>query len=70
MKPSRYNFLEALLKKYEAEMYIAKNNVEVYLHDSIGIGEHSDIMDAIEIQVRRYNDAKELYNTVKDLIEK
>jgi hypothetical protein len=51
-------------------MCIARNNIEVYLHDSVGIGEHSDIMDAIEIQVRKYNDAKELYNTVKDLIDK
>jgi hypothetical protein len=70
MKPSRFNFLDALLKKYDAEMCIARNNIEVYLHDSVGIGEHSDIMDAIEIQVRKYNDAKELYNTVKDLIDK
>jgi hypothetical protein len=70
MKPSRFNFLDALLKKYDAEMCIARNNIEVYLHDSVGIGEHSDIMDAIEIQVRKYNDAKELHNTVKDLIDK
>lgn len=34
-------------------------NIEVYLHQSVGIGEHSDIIEAIEIeleQIAKYQD--------------
>jgi hypothetical protein len=59
--------LEALKFKYEAEMKMALLNMKVYYDTSVGIGDHSDVMEAFEIQLRRYNDAKELYNTVKEL---
>jgi hypothetical protein len=61
--------LEALKLKYEAEMKVALLNMKVYYDNSVGIGDHSDVMEAFEIQLRRYNDAKELYNTVKELVQ-
>ena len=35
--------LEALRKKYEANIDIAKANLDVLLHSAVGIGEHSDL---------------------------
>ena len=35
--------LEALRKKYGAEIEIAKANLDVLLHSAVGIGEHSDL---------------------------
>tara|TARA_R100000458_G_scaffold52529_1_gene54108 strand:+ start:3399 stop:3626 length:228 start_codon:yes stop_codon:yes gene_type:complete len=35
--------LEALRKKYGAEIEIAKANLDVLSHSAVGIGEHSDI---------------------------
>ena len=40
-----------------------KMNVEVYLHNPVGVGEHSDIMDAIEKELEemaKYNDHIEI----------
>jgi hypothetical protein len=44
-----------------AEGHIAKHvaNIEVYLNQSVGVGEHSDIIEAIEIeleQISKYQD--------------
>ena len=35
--------LLALRKKYEANIDIAKANLDVLLHSAVGIGEHSDL---------------------------
>jgi predicted DNA-binding ArsR family transcriptional regulator len=55
----RNTLLEATRK--HAEGHVAKHvaNVEVYLNSSIGIGEHSDIIEAIELEleeIAKYQD--------------
>ena len=35
--------ISALRKKYEANIDIAKANLDVLLHSAVGIGEHSDL---------------------------
>ena len=55
----RNKLLEATRK--HAEGHVAKHvaNVEVYLNSSIGIGEHSDIIEAIELElehIAKYQD--------------
>lgn len=62
----RDKLLQATLK--HAEGHIAKHvaNVEVYLNQSVGIGEHSDIVEAIEIeleQIAKYQDQVDILNT-------
>jgi hypothetical protein len=54
------NILLNAVKKH-AEGHVAKHvaNVEIYLNQSVGIGEHSDIVDAIELeleQIAKYQD--------------
>ena len=54
------NFLlEALLKKLEGEIEMAKANIKVYELNPAGIGEHPDIVEAIELQVAKIADAED-----------
>ena len=51
--------------KKHAEGHIAKHvaNVEIYLNHSVGIGEHSDIIEAIEHEldeIAKYHDQIEV----------
>mgnify|MGYP001218991307 CR=1 FL=1 len=44
-------FIKALQKKYEADIELAKANIEVYLSNPVGIGEHPDIVGAVDTQI-------------------
>ena len=43
--------VDALAKKYEADILNAKANIEVYVTNPAGIGEHPDLAAAIDSQV-------------------
>ena len=47
----RVKMLDALLADAEGNIAKAKANVEVYLHNPVGIGEHPDVLAAIQEQV-------------------
>ena len=44
-------FLNALRLQYESEIAKAKDNIEVYLSNPAGIGEHPDLAAAIDSQI-------------------
>ena len=44
----REQMINAVRKHAEAHIEKHRMNVEVYLNHPVGVGEHSDIMDAIE----------------------
>ena len=61
----RLQLLEAL--KAHANGHIAKHkaNVEVYMNNPVGVGEHPNIIEAIEQEldeIARYNDQVEMLN--------
>ena len=61
----RDTLLKALLAHAQGEIAKHKANVEVYLKNPVGIGEHSDITEAIaeEIdKISRYHDQVEVIN--------
>ena len=43
--------LQALKKKLEGDVAVAKANVLVYKEQSVGIGEHPDVLGAIQDQI-------------------
>ena len=45
--------LEALIKKLEGDMHVAQANIMVYVRNSAGIGEHTDIVESIEKEVAK-----------------
>mgnify|MGYP003128678137 CR=1 FL=1 len=44
-------FMKALQLQYQSEIAKAKDNIEVYLNNPAGIGEHPDLAAAIDTQV-------------------
>ncbi len=58
--------LDALIKKLEGEAAVAKANINVYLTNPAGIGEHSDIIEAIEVQVEKMVAAEEKIQSIRE----
>ena len=52
-------FMEALKKKYEADITVAKVTIEVYINKSVGIGEHPQFVDEIDKQLETIADAED-----------
>ena len=50
--------LRALEAKYEADMLKAKANIDVYVRSSVGIGEHPDLVEAIDTQLEALAEAE------------
>jgi hypothetical protein len=59
----REQMIEASKKHFEGHIEKHRINIEVYLKNPVGIGEHSDIMEAIECelaQMAEYHDKLEM----------
>ena len=65
----RETLIRALLSNYEGEMAKAKANIEIYLKNPMGIGDHSDIISAIDEQVSNYAAANEKWDIVSDIFD-
>ena len=55
----RLVLLEALEKKYEAEIAEADATIKIYLTNSVGIGEHQQHLEEIDKLLQRIVDAEE-----------
>ena len=49
--------LDSLCKKYEGEIAAAKANINVYITNPAGIGEHPNLVAAIDSEVEKLTDA-------------
>ena len=58
---------EALILKYTGDMAAAEVNIRVYLTNSVGIGEHADIVGAIDEQIEKAANAYEKLQFIKNL---
>ena len=59
----RTSLLKALLSHAQGHLEKHKANVEIYIENSVGIGEHSDVMESIEKEldmVAKYHDQIEI----------
>ena len=52
-------FMEALKKRYEADISVAKVTIEVYINKSVGIGEHPQFEEEIDKQLETIADAED-----------
>ena len=57
--------LEALIKKLEGEVATAKANIDVYMKNPAGIGEHPDVVQAVETQIEVIANAEEKIETIR-----
>ena len=58
---------DALVKYYEGIMAKHRYNVEVYLTNPARIGEHSDIIEAVDIELGHLVDAQDKLEAVRGL---
>ncbi len=58
--------VDALEKKYEAQMAQAEANVKVYMENPVGVGEHPNIVQEVEKLLNEIKDAKEMLNELKN----
>ena len=61
----RRAMLEALEKKYEAEIAAADATIHIYLNNSVGIGEHPQHLDEIDKQLSKIVEAEEKQNALQ-----
>lgn len=45
--------LDALRLKYRGEMEFHRMNIDIYLKNPVGIGEHPDVLGAIDMEVEK-----------------
>ena len=57
--------VKSLLEQAQGEISKAKANVEIYLHNPVGIGEHSDVLGAIKDQIDIIAKAEERIEVIK-----
>jgi hypothetical protein len=60
---------DALILGYQGDIARANANIEVYLRRPVGIGEHPDIMAAIDSEVEKAAHAQEKLEYVDQLKE-
>tara|TARA_A200000159_G_C7081331_1_gene238625 strand:+ start:363 stop:581 length:219 start_codon:yes stop_codon:yes gene_type:complete len=58
--------LEALCLKLKGEIAIAKANVMAYQRNAVGIGEHPEIVQAIESQIEIIAHAEDKLHTIHE----
>jgi hypothetical protein len=64
----REKLLNAILAKYNAEIELHRWNLEVYLTNSVGVGEHSDISDDVESKIARIAELEGKVATINSLL--
>lgn len=60
--------LEALKAKYFGQIKEAEANIEIYLLSPAGIGEHPEILEAIDTQVAKLVESHEKFRAVEELM--
>ena len=61
--------LEALEKKYDAEIAEADATIKVYLENPVGIGEHPQIVEEVDKQIAKICRNKEKLEELKNFTD-
>ena len=61
--------LKALKARYSAQRLEALATIEVYMSNSVGIGEHPQIIDEIDNLVRKVDEAEGLLKTLDSIFK-
>lgn len=57
--------LEALEQKLKGEIAVARANIDVYIQHSVGIGEHPDVVQAVESQIEKIAEADDKIEIIR-----
>ena len=58
--------LQALYCKYLGDMEMHRANIDIYLSTPAGIGEHPDVLGAIDMEVERMAGGRDKIHTLRD----
>jgi len=61
----RRAIIEALEKRYEAQIAEADATINIYLEKSVGIGEHPQHIDEVDKQLQKIAEAEEKINALQ-----
>tara|TARA_E500000318_G_C3569056_1_gene216974 strand:+ start:134 stop:385 length:252 start_codon:yes stop_codon:yes gene_type:complete len=56
--------INALAKKYEYEIASAKANIQAYIDSPVGIGEHPDLVNAVDSEMAKLAEATDKLETI------
>ena len=62
------DLIRALEKKYEGDIAVHTANIQVYQSRPAGIGEHPEIVQALDLEVSKLADAQDKLEAVKNLL--
>jgi len=62
--------INALMMQYEADIAKAKANIQIYLDNPAGIGEHPDLVAAVDSQVDLIAHAEDKIEVIKKYFSK
>ena len=65
MSKVRTHLVKALARKYEAEIAEAKATIEIYLDNSVGIGEHPQHIEEMDKLLTKISNAQENLDTLE-----
>ena len=65
MSKVRTHLVKALARKYEAEIEQAKATMEIYLDNSVGIGEHPQHIEEMDKLLTKISNAQENLDTLE-----
>ena len=61
---AEYSIVRALKKKLEGDIEKSKCNIQIYLEQSVGIGEHIDIVETVEKELAKLAEAEDKLQTL------
>ena len=61
---AEYSIVRALKKKLEGDIEKSKCNIKIYLVQSVGIGEHIDIVETVEKELTKLAEAEDKLETL------
>ena len=59
--------IDSLVKKYKGEIAEARANILIYINNPAGIGEHPDVLAAIDTQVQAMANGQEKLDALQKL---
>ena len=60
MPTAKQVIIEALEKKYDADMSKAEANIKVLLENPVGVADHADIVNTVDKEMQKISKAKEM----------
>ena len=62
---AEYSLFVALKKKLEGDIAIHKTNISIYMNNTVGIGEHIDIVETVDKELVKLSTAEDKLETLR-----